>query len=316
MDREIYWKLVNHSRQPDKQENTIEYLVEHLRNFVNKQERVLLCFHKYEPGNICWLMEQAVLRCGAVPVIWGPDHRWNTLLRQAFHSRATMIIGPPLLILGLAKLRKHTNTPLCFRKVITAVYPCPDWTIDGIVKGLDCEVGGCFAYKEDGVVAGFACGHSFGVHVRINQYTVEIVDENGEALPQGECGAIMLSPVDDPSIRCNIGDKARFATEPCPCGSSSPRLLDIYMNKSYAPELVELGQQLHSWTSILDCRVARGEAGLEIEIVCFPGEKLPKLPNAAKLIIRPYNPKSDEPFTYQSISGVIKDVEPNRDGNV
>ena len=88
------------------------------------------------------------------------------------------------------------------------------------------------------------------------------------------------------------------------------------MNKSYAPELVELGQQLHSWTSILDCRVARGEAGLEIEIVCFPGEKLPKLPNAAKLIIRPYNPKSDEPFTYQSISGVIKDVEPNRDGNV
>ena len=34
---------------------------------------------------------------------------------------------------------------------------------------------------------------------------------------------------------------------------------------------------------------------LEMEIVCFPGEKLPKLPSAAKLVVRPYNPKTDEP---------------------
>ncbi len=304
MDRDIYWKLVNHCRQPDRQDDTIEYLVEHLRNFVNKQERVLLCFHEYEPGSICWLMEQAVLRCGAIPVLWGPDRRWNTLLRQAFHSRATMIIGPPLVILGLAKLRKHTNTPLCFRKAITAVYPCHDWTIDGIVKGLDCEVGGCFAHREDGIVAGFACGHSFGVHVRKNAFAVDIVDEKGETLPDGEYGKIVLYPVENPELRYNIGDKARIATEPCPCGSSSPRLLDIYVNSYGESNVVELAQQIHQWTSVLDCRLIRSEAGLEIEIVCFPGEKLPKLPNAAKLIVRPYDPKVDEPFYYKHLIGV------------
>ena len=38
------------------------------------------------------------------------------------------------------------------------------------------------------------------------------------------------------------------------------------------------------------------ECGLEMEVVCFPGEKLPRMPSAAKLLIRPYNPKADEPF--------------------
>lgn len=303
MDHDAYWKLVNFCRQPQMQNDTIEYLVEHLRNFVNKQERVLLCFHEYEPGNISWLMEQAVLRCGAIPVLWGPDHRWNTLLRQAFHSRATMIIGPPLVLLGLAKLRKHTNTPLYFRKAITAAYPCHDWTIEGIVTGLDCEAGGCFANREDGIVAGFACGHSWGVHLRSNVFGIEIVDDNGEPLPEGEIGQMVLYPHADPTLRYNIGDRARFSTEPCSCGSSTPRLLDIYVSQYDEPSIVELGQEMHKWTSILDCRIERSEAGVEIEIVCFPGEKLPKLPSAAKMTVRPYNPKTDEPFQYRHLTG-------------
>ena len=303
MDHDAYWKLVNFCRQPQMQDDSIEYLGEHLRNFVNKQERVLLCFHEYEPGNISWLMEQAVLRCGAIPVLWGPDHRWNTLLRQAFHSRATMIIGPPLVLLGLAKLRKHTNTPLYFRKAITAAYPCHDWTIEGIVTGLDCEAGGCFANREDGIVAGFACGHSWGVHLRSNVFGIEIVDDNGEPLPEGEIGQMVLYPHADPTLRYNIGDRARFSTDPCSCGSSTPRLLDIYVSQYDEPSIVELGQEMHKWTSILDCRIERSEAGVEIEIVCFPGEKLPKLPSAAKMTVRPYNPKTDEPFQYRHLTG-------------
>ena len=30
-------------------------------------------------------------------------------------------------------------------------YPCLDWVIEGIVKGLDCEVGGCFSVDEEGI---------------------------------------------------------------------------------------------------------------------------------------------------------------------
>lgn len=298
MNRGMYWKLVEYSMDPHVREESIAYLAEHLGKFLKKRERVLICFLEHKEGNLSWLMEQAVLRCDAVPVIWGPDHRWKTLLQQAFYSRASAVIGPPLVILGLMKLKKHNNTPLFIRKVVTAGYPCLDWMIDGIVKGLDCEAGGCFTLGESGVVAGFACGHSWGIHVRQDVYGVDIVEESGKSLPAGELGEIVLYPKDLPELRYPMGEFARLETKTCRCGSDSPRLLDFAPGKTEDPALVELGQYLQSWTSILDCRVTKGESGLEIEIVCFPGEKLPKLPTAAKLVVRPFNPKNDEPFWY------------------
>lgn len=298
MDRGTYWKIVEKSMESDAVERSIQYLSEHLSQFLREGERVLICFLEHKEGSLGWLMEQAVQRCHGVSVIWGPDHRWQTLLRQAFYSRASAIIGPPLIILGLTKLKKHNGIPLPVRKVITAGYPCLDWMIDGIARGLDCEAGGCFSLGESGAVAGFACGHSWGIHLRESEYGVDIVDENGNLLPEGEMGEIVLYPRSDPGLRYPTGEQARMTTERCRCGSLAPRLLDLFPGKSEDPDLVELGQQLQSWTSILDCRLNKGESGLEIEIVCFPGEKLPKLPTAAKLVVRPWNPKNDEPFGY------------------
>ena len=120
MDRSTYWKIDALAMEPEAQERTIEYLYEHLRHFFRKQERVLICFLEHKEGNISWLMEQAVLRCGAVPVLWGPDRRWKTLLQQAFFSKATAIVGPPLILLGLSKLKRQSGTPLYIRRVITA----------------------------------------------------------------------------------------------------------------------------------------------------------------------------------------------------
>lgn len=298
MDRSTYWEINELAMDPEAQERTIEYLTEHLCHFFRKQEHVLICFLEHKEGNISWLMEQAVLRCEAVPVIWGPDHRWKTLLQQAFFCKATAIIGPPLILLGLAKLKNQSGTPLYIRRCITAAYPCLDWMIDGIVRGYDCELGGCISMGESGIVAGFACGHSWGVHLREAEYGIDIVDEAGNLLPEGTVGEMVLYPKSAPNLRYPTGENARLVTEPCECGSKTPRLLELQPAKNEDYDLEEFRQYLQSWTSILDCRVERGGNGLEIEIVCFAGEKLPKLPPAAMRIVRPWNPKSDEPFWY------------------
>ena len=298
MDRGTYWQIVEKSLEPKNQERTIEYLVEHLRHFLKQQERVLICFLEHKPGNLSWLMEQAVRRCGAEPVIWGPDRRWKTLLQQAFFSKATTIIGPPLVILGLTKLKRQSKTPLSIRKVITAGYPCLDWMIEGICKGFDSVTGGCFTLGESGAVAGFACGHSWGVHIREEEYGVDIVDSTGASVPEEEMGEIVIYPREEPQLRYPMGENARKITQVCKCGSNTPRLIDLSPGTAEDPDLQQLSQYLQSWTSILDCRLDKGESGLEIEIVCFPGEKLPKLPTAAKLVVRPWNPKNDEPFWY------------------
>lgn len=298
MERGVYWRIAEKSMEADAQERSIEYLTEHLSRFLRKGERVLICFLEHKEGDLSWLMEHAVLRSGAIPVVWGPDRRWKTLLRLAFSNKVSAIIGTPLVVLGLTKLKKANGTPLYVRKVITAGYPCPDWMIEGIVKGLDCEMGGCFSLGESGAVAGFACGHSWGVHIREAEYGVDIVDAEGNPLPEGELGEIVLYPKACPELRYPMGENARLRYTPCRCGSKAPRLLDMRPGRTEDPDLMVLGQQLQSWTSVLDCRLNKGEYGLEIEIVTFPGEKLPKLPSAAKLVVRPWDPDTDEPFWY------------------
>ena len=136
MDREMYKKLVELCSEPEFREQTITYLAEHLGKFLRPREPVMLAFREHTEGNISWLMEQALLRIDAIPVIWGPDHRWNTLLRQTFSSYSVAVIGSPLVLLGLMKLKKQYNTPLPIRRVVTVGYPCLDWMIDGIVREL------------------------------------------------------------------------------------------------------------------------------------------------------------------------------------
>jgi phenylacetate-coenzyme A ligase PaaK-like adenylate-forming protein len=284
--------------EPAQQEETLAYMAAQMERFVKPGDSVLLCFPEHREGELSWLYEQAVIRCGGTAVIWGPDHRWKTLLQQAFYSRAKTIIGLPLIILGLTKLKKYNGVPLYIRNVVTAGYPCLDWMIDGIIDGLDCSSWGSFGLGESGVVAGFSCGKSRGVHLREDVYGIDILDNAGNVLPVGETGEMVLYLKSDPSIRFPLGEQGRLETAACACDRATCRLMDMYPGKTKDDDLTELGQYLHSWTSVLDCSVKKGEYGLELELVVFPGEKLPKLPSAAKQVIRPWNPKHDEPFSY------------------
>ena len=299
MERDAYRKIVSRSRTPEAVERTIAYLTEHLSRFVREGEYVLICFPYREQGSLSWFMEQAVLRCNAVPVVWA-DHLWKTLLRQAFTNRVTAIIGPPLILLGLMKLKQHNSTPLYIRRVVIGGYPCPDWMVDGLVKGFDCELGGCLSLEHSGIVAGFSCGHSGGVHLREDVYGVDIVDDQGSSVPVGTTGQIVLYPKEEPQLRLPLGDYAVLNKEKCACGRETVRLNRLRYGGLMDPELDALAQTLLTWNSILDCHVKRGEYGLELEIVCFRGEKLPKLPTAAKLQLRPWDPQSDTPLMHVS----------------
>lgn len=285
--------------QPRAQAETVAYLAAQMSAIVKKMDTVLICLPEQENGSLSPLMEQAVLRCEATPVVWGADHRWKSLMRLAFSSRAGIIVGTPLIVLGLAKLQNFYQVPLFVRKVVTAGYPCEDWMIDGIRRGFDCTSWGCFGIGTTGVVAGFSCGQIRCIHLRDSEFQVEIVDAEGNELPKGEEGEMVLSPVSAPQLRYFMGENARLHTGRCVCGSVHPRLTDIHPGRTEADvDLLELGKTLQSWNSILDCRLRKGPYGLEVEIVTLPGERLPKLPSAAKLNIRVFDPETDVPFPY------------------
>ena len=296
-------KLASLALAPERLEATIEYLAEKM-SFLKTGDVVFICFAKDKPGSFGELMEKAVLRQGAKAVLVEKDWRWMTLLRLAFSSRANVIVAPPLVVLGLTKLARYKGTPLYIRRMVTAGYPCVDWMVEGIARGLDCVPGGCFAPRGNAVVAGFSCDKSLGVHLRSDVYGVRIVNALGQQVPDGEVGEIVLYPLDAPEVEFPVGDLARVETAPCSCGCESPRLMDIQPGSTTDPELAQVGKALMSWTSILDCRLQRTDMGVEMEIITFPGEKMPKLPSCAKRLVRAWNPEKDEPFFY--VPGVNK----------
>lgn len=301
MEQTSYRKLAALTETPEAEKQSVSYLHQKMSRFLKKNERVLLLYPQ-ENNVACRILESAVLACGSVPVWLGADQRWMTILKKAFTSKSTCIVGSPLTLLGLSKLARHMGTPLYAKNVMMLGYPTTYWLVDGVRKGLDCMAWGCFDPGPEAVVAGFTCSQLDGVHVREDVFGVDIVDEAGNILPKGETGTVILYWKADPTLRFPVGDTGRIDTAPCSCGCTAPKIIEIDVMKDN-PELSELGEDLLHWSSILDCRIEKTEFGLELELVVFPGEKLPKLPTTAKRVIKAFNPETDEPFDHL---GVLK----------
>lgn len=284
-------KIVALEMRPEAVEDTVNYLARKLSAFVHKRERVMICFDD-QPGSLGYVFRLAVERCGGEAMNWGEDRRWKTLLRQAFFCKAGTIIGPPFVILGLTKLSKATGTPLYIRNIVTAGYPCLDWMIEGIKNGLDCKDWGCFDWRCSGVVAGFSEENTPGVRLRGGPIGVKILDQNGMELADGEYGRVALFHHSQPEVLYPTMDYGMLEPE----DGKHKLLTHIQPGFGMDPQMVHYTHELMGWTSVLDCRMTMGQCGLELEVIYFPGERLPQLPSCAKLVLRPWDPESDEPF--------------------
>ena len=71
------------------------------------------------------------------------------------------------------------------------------------------------------------CGSHSGMHVAAEDLIVETVDDEGNPVPPGNEGRLLVTNLHEygmPLIRYDTDDQASFATGPCECGRSLPRL--------------------------------------------------------------------------------------------
>ena len=193
----------------------LEELEQVLSSFLRKNERILLCFPgTWEPVGkaVAGYVESA----GSIPLFWGEDLRWKTLLHKGFRERCSTVIGPPQIVLGLSKLSHWSGIPLYIRNAVLLGDTRDDQLLDDIRVGLDCEV------------------------------------------------------------PCWIEGEARTVRE------------DTGVR--------ELVRELRGWTTILDLELEHMGRGLSLEMITFPGEKLPKLPSFARLVVRNWDADRDTPL--------------------
>ena len=197
----------------------ISAMTEVLRPFLRSREKVFVCSFRDTGCAFRQAAETAVRQLGGESVCWFGQKNWHSLLWQVFSQRATVLIGAPQLILGLAKIAKITGTPLQVRHVVLLDPVEKSWLARGIQESLDAQI---------------------------------------------HC------------VSCST-------LAPCLRGKDDP-------------VQQELEAQLLSWSSVLDFRAERTEQGLRLEVLVFPGRKLPKLPSGACVTVRPWDPRLDAPF--------------------
>lgn len=86
----------------------------------------------------------------------------------------------------------------------------------------------------------YACNEAFnmameceahtGMHVSAEDIVVEVVDDNGQTVPAGTEGRILITNLHNygmPLIRYDLGDSGSFVPGICPCGRQLPRLAHV-----------------------------------------------------------------------------------------
>lgn len=93
---------------------------------------------------------------------------------------------------------------------------------------------GCPVYDtyglNDGGLYSFECAEHAGFHYSMEGVVVEVVDEAGKPLPEGEIGSIVTTHLmnrANPFLRYVTGDVGALNSEPCSCGRGLVRIVNL-----------------------------------------------------------------------------------------
>ena len=293
---DAYQKLLKLETTPEALEATVCYLSAQIKPFLQTLEPVLICYPDAGPASLGGLFKEAVLRCDAKPIFWGPDYRWRELLRIAFDTHANTVVGHPQVVLGLMKLARATSTPLNIYDVIVCGDPFSHWMVNDLKNGLDCKVWGCYAVKSGPVIAGFSCVQEAGIHIREDVFLPVVPNQSEDAPFVSGRGKICFRSAKNPEIIFDPMEESLIHYQPCSCGCDAPRVIETSSLQEEKRSRALLEERFLVWSSVLDYHAEKTEFGMALELVVFPGESLPKIPSAAKLRVRPWDPENDIPF--------------------
>jgi phenylacetate-CoA ligase len=181
-------------------------------------------------------------RIGAT-VIRGGSSSAGLLVELIRNCRPSALVGVPSLLVAVGeKLQQEGLDParLGITRLMCIGEPVrnADFTLAplGIRLALlwNCPIFGTYASTE--MATSFTdCAAGLGGHLHPDLIAVEIIDEQGEPVPEGVPGEVMATPLGVsgmPLIRFRTGDIAALHSGPCSCGRNTPRLGPVLGRKS------------------------------------------------------------------------------------
>ncbi len=167
------------------------------------------------------------------------SQHWELIKR----TKATAIVGVPSLVhrIGLFALEQNEDPSASrVKKLIAIGEPTRDEDMDLLPISRELEsmwqakIFSTYASSE--MATTFCeCEARAGGHLRPELIIVEILDEQGNVLPAGEIGEVVVTPLGVtgmPLIRFRTGDLSYLIQSPCACGRTTPRLAPVLGRKN------------------------------------------------------------------------------------
>lgn len=214
----------------DDQELTTDFFHNGMQLMADASDTVMILMPCRRPGSIGDLLKRGVERFGAKVVAYGlPDGSdYGRILQIMEESGVTCAVALPGHMAELAKRAEAGNYQIPLRTVLLSADYVSAESRHRIQNAWDCRIFEHYGMTEMGLGCAVSCPALEGCHIREADLYLEIIDpKTGEVLPDGQEGEIVFTTLTRkgmPFIRYRTGDRSRFLTEPCVCGSILKRI--------------------------------------------------------------------------------------------
>lgn len=233
-------------------ENTIGFFAAGIGEMLAPGEKCLITFPFSGPFGLGDLIAKAVERLGGIPIRAGFGQSWRELTAMVEETRPETYIGFPVTLLGLSRM---CGKPMPIRRALVSGDACPRGVMDALERTLGSRLYPHYGSRECGLGGAVTCPAFAGMHLRENHIIPEIIGKDGQVLPEGEYGELVITTVGleaMPLIRYRTGDYTRFLPS-CPCGGVTRRI-DTVSRKEGAVSMEALDSALFPRESLVDYR--------------------------------------------------------------
>ena len=235
-------------------EYTVGFFAAGISEMLYPGEKCLIAFPFTGPFGLGDLIAQAVERLGAVPVRAGFGQPWKELCKLVRNTKPETYIGFPVTLLSLVRLY-GADFPI--QRALVSGDACPAGVLMELEKSLGSKLYPHYGSRECGLGGAVTCQAFEGMHLRENHIIAEIIDENGNVLPDGEYGELVITTIGMeamPLIRYRTGDFTRILP-PCPCGGVTKRL-DKVSRREGRISIEELDSRMFRIGELVDYRAS------------------------------------------------------------
>lgn len=158
-----------------------------------------------------------------------PAEKMDEFLIRLRRHRPEVVFAYPNMLAALGKRASQTGLAISIPKVIVTAEPLYNWQRELFAQVFSAKTFERYGSREIGTVAS-ECSQHLGMHIFEPSYCCEVVDEAGNAVPNGQMGELVVTDLFNyamPLVRYRTGDMVVIDDSPCGCGCTWCRIVGI-----------------------------------------------------------------------------------------